>query len=152
MTFKTQGTEIYFIDPATDEVVQIECPTGITGAGATRDQIDVTCLESDSKMFEPGQKTPNTINVPINLNSGHHRLWELYNDGERNLHFAIGFSDGTDDPTVDTDGAFDLPTTRSWLVFDGYVADFPFEIALAAVVTSNVTIQPSGDVMWIPKA
>lgn len=47
---------------------------------------------------------------------------------------------------------FDLPTDRTWNVFEGYVSGFPFNFALNSVVQSDVSIQRSGDNFWYPKA
>jgi hypothetical protein len=58
--------------------------------------------------------------------------------------WAIGWGDGTTDPTVDSNFLFDLPTSRSWLTFQGYVSDLPFDFALNAVVASSISIQMSG--------
>ncbi|WP_455567010.1 phage tail tube protein [Pseudomonas piscis] len=46
---------------------------------------------------------------------------------------------------------FDLPSSRTWFVFEGYVADFPFNFAANAVVSSAVSIQRSGGSAWIKK-
>lgn len=46
---------------------------------------------------------------------------------------------------------FVLPPTRTWFLFDGYVADFPFDFAANAAVTSAVSIQRSGGSAWIRK-
>ncbi|WP_416146684.1 phage tail tube protein [Pseudomonas juntendi] len=46
---------------------------------------------------------------------------------------------------------FILPTSRTWFLFDGYVADFPFDFAANAVVTTAATIQRSGGSAWIRK-
>jgi len=50
--------------------------------------------------------------------------------------------DGTD---------FVLPNTRTWFIFQGYVADFPFDFAGNANVSTAATIQRSGGSAWIPK-
>jgi|GEM_PF-137201 len=47
---------------------------------------------------------------------------------------------------------FDLPETRTWFAFQGYVSDFPFTFAQNAVVASTVSIQRSGGSAWIRKA
>jgi hypothetical protein len=58
-------------------------------------------------------------------------------------------SDGTAAPTVHVDsagdGEFVLPTTRSWITFQGFMNSFPFTFALDAPVQSTVGIQVSGD-------
>nr|WP_329603243.1 phage tail tube protein [Pseudomonas fulva] len=46
---------------------------------------------------------------------------------------------------------FVLPPTRTWFLFDGYVADFPFDFAANAAVTTAATIQRSGGSAWIRK-
>jgi hypothetical protein len=53
---------------------------------------------------------------------------------------------------VSTEPDFDLPNTRTWFLFDGYVSDFPFDFAANAVVTTAATIQRSGGSAWIRKA
>ena len=85
-------------------------------------------------------------------NESHLLLHELAEtDPSPILQFAIGWSDGTDAPTIGVDGEFDLPETRTWYLFEGYVADFPFDFAQNTVVTSEVSIQRSGGSSWIPK-
>lgn len=54
--------------------------------------------------------------------------------------------------TVAYDGAdWDLPPTRTWFTFRGYVSDFPFDFAANTVVTTAATIQRSGGSAWIRK-
>lgn len=52
---------------------------------------------------------------------------------------------------ADSNGTFNLPTSRSWITFDGFMNSFPFNFALNAVVTSDVGIQVSGDPEVIAK-
>lgn len=47
---------------------------------------------------------------------------------------------------------WDLPNTRTWFTFRGYVSDFPFDFAANTVVTTAATIQRSGGSAWIRKA
>lgn len=47
---------------------------------------------------------------------------------------------------------FNLPSTRTWFIYEGYVADFPFDFAANDVVKTAVTIQRSGGSAWIRKA
>lgn len=59
------------------------------------------------------------------------------------MDWALGWSDGTVAPTPDTAG-FDVdPVARSFIYFNGYISDLPFDFALNTVVTSNVSIQVS---------
>jgi hypothetical protein len=150
MAVKTQGTQLYVIDPDSTggaSVLTIECATSIDGIGAAREQIETTCLESPARTYDAGLPTPGTMTVTLNYdpaNESHVRLHELYTEGTK-FDAAIGWSDGTAAPTIDTAGDFDFPTTRTYIgLNDSYVADFPFTFGLNAVVTSSVTIQLSG--------
>ncbi|ULL07773.1 phage tail protein [Pseudomonas putida] len=53
--------------------------------------------------------------------------------------------------SVNSEPDFTLPTSRTWFLFDGYVADFPFDFAANAVVTTAASIQRSGGSAWIRK-
>lgn len=53
--------------------------------------------------------------------------------------------------TVAAEDDFILPPTRTWFVFEGYVADFPFDFAANANVSTAVSIQRSGGSAWIRK-
>lgn len=146
MALKTQGTQLYVADPATDTLITVGCVTNITGITATRDQIETTCLDSTARTYVAGLAAPGAATFTINFDptdASHTRLHELYVSGDT-LEFALGWSDGTAAPTVDTNGTFNLPTTRTWISFDGFITDLPFDFALNTVVTSNVSVQVSG--------
>jgi hypothetical protein len=152
MAVRTQGTELFFIDPYDNSVVKVGCPTNISGLDTTVDQIETTCLDSDAREYEAGMPTPGTATFTINADpqdESHIRLYELFKEGTK-LEWAIGWKDGTDAPTVDSVGEFDLPTDRTWIVFNGFVNSFPFEFALNSVVASNVGVQLSGFPEWVP--
>lgn len=104
MSRKTQGTQLYFIDPADNTVAEVGCVTNWNNSGGSRSEIDVTCLENDDKEFEPGMKDPGTKTFGLNFdpaNPVHVRLYEMYNDpGVKNLKWALGWSDGEDAPTI----------------------------------------------------
>lgn len=158
MALKTQGTKIYFIDPTATGgpvVVPVDCAISLDGISAPRDQLDTTCLEDDARSFEGGLATPGQVTMGLNFDpktASHEKLYDLYNDNEK-FDIAIGFSDGTAAPTLDTAGEFDIPTSRSFIVLkDVYIADMPISIPLNAVVTSNVSFQQSGKALLFPKA
>lgn len=158
MAIKTQGTQLYFIDPEATggpEVLVVECATSIDGISAAREQIDITCLEDQARAYTAGLATPGTMTLSINAdgaNESHIRLHELYTSGVK-FDVAIGWSDGTSAPDIDSAGDFDLPVDRSFLVMlDTYIADFPFSFAQNTVVTSSLTLQLSGFPTWFPKA
>lgn len=154
MALKTQGSELYFADPDTGAVVEVGCVTTFTGLSAARDQIETTCLDSPARTYEAGMATPGTATFTINFDpsdASHIRLHELYQAGTT-VNWAMGLSDGTAAPTgVDSAGEFILPTTRTFILFDGFVTDYPFDLALNTVVTSNLGIQISGYPTPVPK-
>lgn len=157
MAVKTQGTQIYIIDPdATGgpEVLTIQCAISVEGPDAPREQIEVTCLEDIARAYEAGLITPGTLTVQINAdssNASHVRLHELYVDGTK-FDMAIAWGNGTAPPTIGSDDSFDFPTTRDYIaMYETYVSNFPFNFSLNAVVTSSVTFQLSGLPTWFPK-
>ena len=155
MAILAQGTHVYYIDPDTDEVVQIECATSFNPGGNPADQIETTCLESFERTYLPGLRTPGQATLGLNFDpasANHVRLYELSQmNPSPTMQFAVGFSDGTDVPTVDSSGDFDFPTTRTFFPFEGYISDFPLDFQLNTVVTSQVTIQRSGPSSVIPR-
>lgn len=158
---RTQGTELFLIDPEDNSILKVGCVTTITGLTAARDQIETTCLDAAARSYEPGMPTPGTASFGVNFDpadQSHVRLHELYVAGTK-VDWALGWGDFTPGPpaqgplpTVDSDGAYELPNGRSWITFNGYISDLPFDFALNAVVTSSISIQVSDFPLLVPKA
>ena len=152
MSVKTQGTSLYFIDSSS--VVTVGCPTGITGLGGTRDQIETTCLNAtDDKSYVSGLGNPGQVSVPFvfsTTDTSHQTLLDLHDTGEV-TEWAIGLSDGTAAPTI-VSGAFNFASTRTYASFDAFVADINIDIATNEVVRGTLTLQRSGSVAWSFKA
>lgn len=160
MSILTQGTQVYFIDPANGAVVEVFCATAFNPGGNPADQLDDTCLADRDASSRPGLRRPGQATLTLNAdpsNASHVRLYELsQDDSQDDIQFIVGWSDGTAAPTSGTDTSGDyiwqnLATTRTWFQFAGYISDFPFDFALNALVTSTVTIQRSGPSEWTPK-
>jgi hypothetical protein len=162
MSMLTQGTQIYALvptsaDPSILEVLEIECATAFNPGGNPSDQIEVTCLSDKVRRYLRGLRTPGQASLTINAdprNASHIRLHALSEDDTLDsVSWAVGWSDGTDiKPTVNAAGDdFELPTTRTWFIYEGYVADFPFDFSANTVVTTAATIQRSGGSAWIRK-
>ena len=152
MAIKTQGTNLYFIDGAA--VKTMTCPTGITGLGGTRDQIETTCLNAtDDKSYVSGLGNPGQISVPFVFtpsDTSHQALLDLHDTGDV-TEWAIGLSDGTAAPTI-VSGALAFGSTRTYASFDAFVADINIDIATNEVVRGTLTLQRSGSVAWSYKA
>lgn len=158
MTIKAQGTDLFAIDPATGTLLDVGCITSIDGIDTAIDQIETTCLNDLTRTYEAGLATPGAATFGLQFDPAdpaHIRLHQLKTAGTT-LHWVIGFSDGTVNPTVGTDSSGDdefvLSPTRSWLTFDGYMNSYPFTFGLNTMVTSTVGIQVSGEPVLIPKS
>lgn len=153
MAKKTQGTDLYAIDPADDSVITVGCVTTIDGIDTAINQIQTTCLGDTAHTYLAGLATPGNASFGIQIDpsdASHIRLHQLKVAGTT-LKWALGWSEdpGTP-PTVDSAGDFVLPTSRSWLTFDGHMSSFPFSFALDSVVQSSVGIQVSGEIVLTP--
>lgn len=158
MAVQTKGSEMWvrLQDSNGYHLLKIDCPTGITGLGGAKPQVDVTCLDDTEMRFIAGMANPGTLTVNINFDpsdDSHLALWDSFNaEGQETLTFVIGFGDGTSDPTVDSGtGVITYPSTRTFINFDGYIADLPIDIAINTVVKSAMQIQRSGGRTLHPK-
>jgi len=154
---KTQGTNLYAIDPADGSLIVVGCPTSIDGIDTSIEQLETTCLNSQARTYEAGLATPGTATFAINIDPkdpSHLRLHQLKTAGTT-LQWAVGWSEAPDvEPTIeqDSDGeyVFVPNPARSWIFFEGFMNSFPFSFALNAQVTSTVGIQVSGEPELIP--
>jgi len=158
MSKLTKGTEVYFIDPdatAGNEVVKITGVTQFNPGGSPREQIDDTDLDDLAKKSKKGMATPGQASGQVKADpdvAAHIRLAELADeDDDRNIQFILGWSDGVGVAPTVVGGALKLPATRTWYIFDGYVADFPFDFQLNTVVTTALSVQRSGKGKWLKK-
>jgi hypothetical protein len=152
----TKGTQIYFVDPSDDSIVEVTGVTTFNPGGAPADQIETTSLTDSVKTFMRGLRTPGQATMEINAdptNASHIRLHELAQDDTvEYVSWAIGWSDGTTDADVDSSGDYVLATSRTWFQFNGYISDFPLDFSTNSVVKSSVTIQRTGTSTWTEKS
>lgn len=158
MSILTQGTHIFFKDPTDNTVIRVVKATQFNPGGSPSDQIDDTGLEDFDRSYLKGMRTPGQASMTINADPNEpshirlHELSESNNQSESILEWVVGWSDGTEPPTVEAlTNEFVLPTSRTWFKFKGYVSDFPFDFALNSVVTTQVTIQRSAGSSWVKK-
>lgn len=155
-TVRTQGTELFVIDTinSTDPntVVKISCPTGITGLGGARDQIEDTCLDAtDEKTYQAGLGNPGQVSVPFNMiprDASHQGLFAWKSDGSV-MKWLICLSEATTDPTADTDGNWVKPTDRTTIEFSAFVSDVNIDLATNDIVKGTLTLQRSGAVVFV---
>lgn len=163
MSMLTQGTQIFALVPPLSgtgayTVLEVDHATSFDPGGAPAEQIEDTSLDATQRSYKKGLRTPGTASLGLNAdpaNASHIRLHQLSEaDGDTTIKWAVGWSDGKGvAPALNTAGDdFELPTTRTWFTFEGYVSDFPFNFALNAVVTTTVTIQRTGGSAWVKKA
>lgn len=159
MSVKTQGTQLYILDTTASsgcELIVVECATAISGLSNPREQIETTCLESDTREYVGGLSTPGQLTVTVNFDPqspSHLKLYEFWRENLDNFKAAIGLGSPRDvPPTIASGCNFEFPDTRSFVEFEGYVADVPLEIALNSVVTSAISIQISGPYTIHPAA
>jgi hypothetical protein len=148
MAVKTQGTSLFFINPNTNFVVKVGAVSTISGVSASRDQIETTDLESNARTYEAGLAAPGTASFSIRFdpqNESHLALHQIFKQG-KTVKWALGWSDGVTEPIVDPiiTNQFVIPNSRSFLIFEGYVVDCPFDFSLNAVVESSISLQVSG--------
>lgn len=152
-TVKTQGTQLYLIDRFTSSdpaIVRFTCPTGITGLGGPKDQIDTTCLEvTDDATSVSGLGRPGQVTVPFNLIPSafsHQNLFDLKESGET-LSWIACLSESTTAPTLDSNDEFSPPNDRTSFSFQAYIADVNLDIAGNEIVRGTLTLQRSGPVV-----
>jgi len=157
MSVLTKGTQVFFLDPdatSGNEIVRIPGMTQFNPGGSPAEQIDDTDLEDLERKYKRGMRTPGQASGAVKADPAipaHIRLAELANDdADRNIQFIVGWADGTSVPTFSA-GQVVLPLDRTFYTFQGYVSDFPFDFALNAVVTTQLTIQRSGKGQWLKK-
>jgi hypothetical protein len=153
-TIRTQGTELFVSDTISSsvaELVKMSCPTGVTGLGGARDQIEDTCLDTTGdKTYQAGLGNPGQVSVPFNLiprDDSHQRLFAWKNAGTV-MHWIACLSESGTDPTLDTDDTFIAPNDRSSFEFDAYVADVTIDVATNEIVRGTLVLQRSGDVVF----
>lgn len=150
---KTQGTKLYFVDdlttPLVQAIVELACPTGVTGLGGAADQIETTCLDDTTdKTFARGLGSPGQVSVPFNLipsATSHQLLFDLKEAGET-ISWLVCLSDGTSVPTTLDDGVIVAPADRTSFGFLAYIADVNIDVATNEIVRGTLTLQRSGQV------
>lgn len=159
MAVLTQGTEVYVLVPKEGtpgelEVLSVESCITFNPGDESASDIDVTPLkERDTTHNIPGLTTPGEATLGLNANPADEVHVRLFGLKRVPLKWAMGWSDGTAAPTVAVGGKdFELPPSRTFNVFDGAIATFPFQIEGNNVVKTNITIKRKGTMAWHRKS
>lgn len=149
MSLKTKGTEMFFVYQNSNgyNLVKLGCPKGIQGLGGSKPQIDETCLDSLEMEFGPGMANPSAITVDLDFDPSKVSHQDLIHMDQNDTiaTWVVALSDGTAVPTVNNStGVVTFPSTRTYIDFQGYIADVPLDLAVNANVKSSVSIQRSG--------
>lgn len=154
-TLKTQGTELFTVDALSSSVaavLKLACPTGITGLGGAKDQLEDTCLDAmEDKTYKAGLGNPGQVTVAFNFiptNTSHQVLFDLKESGEV-LQWMECFSEAYGiAPTLDSVDALVAPAGRTTAEFQAYVADVNIDVATNEIVRGTLLLQRSGAVIW----
>lgn len=148
---KTQGTHVYITNNAISEpaLVKMKCPTGITGllSGST-DEIDITCLDANSRAFELGLSDQGELSVPFIFDpndASHRALFDLVQAKEA-TQIAICLSDNTNAPTLDSNDQMVAPAARTSFIFSGLIKNPPLDFAGNEVIRGTMAVRVSGAV------
>src|SRR5690625_1576341 len=135
MAVKTQGTNVDRLNPGGGDIRGVACVTSSSRIYSTLEEIETTCLSATSRAYESALDTPGTANFTTQFdpeNPVHIQLLNWKKLG-KTLVWAVGFrqqdaiEQGVDpdgpESTTDSNGDYilDLPDTRSWIVFEGYM-------------------------------
>ena len=103
----TAGTDAFILVPSEANpnvcvVVDLGCVTSLDPGADSSDQIETTCLRDKTRRYVAGLTTPGQGSINLNADPqspSHLELFELSKTKEI-IKFAIGWSDGTSNPTV----------------------------------------------------
>lgn len=145
MTHKTQGLSL-FVQKDASTFTKAGKIVDFSNFNGTRSQIDVTDTDDTEEMqYEAGLKQPGAITVNFNgdyTDASQEELEALYDSGVKKV-WVIGLSDGTAPPTVALD-AVTLPTTRTFIKFEGFIADLNLASAKNDILRGTMQVQRSG--------
>lgn len=145
-----RGTQLYAVAASVSPpVMVVPCITSVDGLSGARQNIDETCFDSIENENAAGRAQPGQVTIGGIYDTTDPTFPELValKDSGEKIWWYVGGSDGTDPPTLASDGGVDEPTTRTGLTFQAYVADISWQIAMNNNWRYTLTLQRSGP--WI---
>ncbi|WP_041522987.1 phage tail tube protein [Gilvimarinus agarilyticus] len=154
----SKGTHLFFIDPDDDSTVKVHKPKNIDGIDAPLTDIDITGLDDEGFEYEGGMAQPGDVSLTIDLDPdipSHYRMYELMTQSPRPvLQWAVGWSDGTEEPSGTHADGFDFTTAvtgRAYSLFRGHVKSMPQSFTINAMVGGTVAVKMSGSPVLMKK-
>lgn len=148
-TLKTQGTRLFFAYQES-EILRVLCPTGVSGLGGQRSQIDISCLDSIEDEFVGGRKAPGQITVPVNFipnSAAHQALIALDASGDKVSWMVVGSDQAGAPNSLDSEFRLVSPGATS-CEFIAHIADMTIDFANNEIVRAQLTLQRSGPNNW----
>ena len=152
MALKTQGTELYILDPddTGNEVIKVTKIMGGSGVGGEAGEIPATNLDSLALEFLTGLKDNGSITLNINYTpseASHQKLNELF--GGDNVRFLICGSESNTQPSYSA-STYTIPTDRTTWDFEAGVRGFSKDFESDNIWKATATLRVSGEVVETP--
>ena len=142
---KSKGTNVYIIDPSDGTtVITLGCPTSLSDLGGKRSTEKTDCLDAGDATVELGSIEYNGSKIPLRLNTGntsHKKVYDIFKSYGSDVWFAIGLSDGTAAPTVQTGAWATFSNTRTYIAFQGGVSEWGLSFDPSSPVNNDITVQ-----------
>ncbi len=148
---KAQRTQVFAV--IAGAVVRFSCPKAFTFGEDSFSKIDATCLDSDTKDYERGLRDPGEGSIQIDLddeNASHLQLIALADSGEK-VEWYVGSSHNQTPPTYEVGTGIDLPETRIWWSFQGYLNPAAPTIEQDSLIGYTFTLVRTSAVITTPR-
>ncbi|WP_044738580.1 phage tail tube protein [Acinetobacter tandoii] len=148
---KAQRTQVFAV--IAGAVVRFSCPKAFTFGEDSFSKIDATCLDSDTKDYERGLRDPGEGSIKIDLddeNASHLQLIALADSGEK-VEWYVGSSHNQTPPTYDVTTGIDLPETRIWWSFQGYLNPAAPTVEQDSLIGYTFTLVRTSAVITTPR-
>jgi hypothetical protein len=98
--------------------------------------------------FEPGMGNPGAITINLDFDPAkvsHQDLVDM-DEADTITTWIIGMSDGASSivPEVDSSGTLTFASTRTFIEFEGYIAELPLDFTINQKVQSALSVQRKG--------
>ncbi len=142
----TRGTHFFVAFPGADGIVKVarlKCMSNLDYTGGTRGVKQGECLDDIKPNKKPDDMQEGSLSGTLQFDYDDPIHMEFINFAEDpdndNYPLAVGFPDGEDEPTLDVDGEFILPGSRTWRAGRGFVSGNNLSAQVGADFTAPVS-------------